>query len=766
MSSSGQVLIVGSKVSSLVGRLEAQGYTCTSGPANGVGEFAHVRPDVIVLSTPPRSASTTLAHLRKHEALRSVPVLLDHRGGSAQVVAGLDVDGVAESREALERLISASVRARRLSERERLVRHRLELLLEVSRSRQSFRALASTVASRLQTALGCTEVTLLVLEGEGPRKAFLIGVRAQTQVDLAVAPVIRKALETRHPLESNGTWVHPCAVEQPGIAAFVLKRTAAFDSEERDFLNAVAVALSHALEHELAQANINKTRAALEAAYLDRYRELAEANRRLNALDRRKNELLAVLSHDLRAPLNVLIGHAWMLLDDAKLSNAHRPSVEVIQRTSKKVLELVETLLEKSRGEDGHIVLFTKTMDVAETCQEAVAELQILAKEKRVALRVEAPLSLMVLGDEQKIRQVLQNLITNALQYARGATQIVVRARLTPHTKGPVALVEVRDDGHVKDPNDVLLAFERSTGLGLSICRDFIERHGGEIWAEAPPSGGAVFAFTLPMSRDTAAHRPGRTTEAPLILLVEDDPVSARVCSLGLSGHYRVEVARDGDEGLSRAKHLKPDLIVMDLFMPNRDGLDTLKALKAHRETAHIPVVLISAHPDLPQTLRTLDVGPTDYLTKPFPLNALLTKVNAVLRRSAVLTAGPGNDAETGLFDQLGVVNRLDQEMSRSARYARPLTLVALKPTLPPGDRVRALAGVVRHELRAPDVVGHLGHGVLVAILPETPADAAKVLSERLCTLLSDHGVVYRSRVIDVPGNSESAEQLLEQLLS
>jgi PleD family two-component response regulator len=205
----------------------------------------------------------------------------------------------------------------------------------------------------------------------------------------------------------------------------------------------------------------------------------------------------------------------------------------------------------------------------------------------------------------------------------------------------------------------------------------------------------------------------------------------------------------------------------MDVFMPNRDGLDTLKALRSSPDTSHIPVVLISANPDLAGTLNTLEGGPVDFLAKPFALKTLLTTVNMVLKRSAVLTAsGPGNDRETGLFDHVGVVNRLEQEMSRSVRYARPLTVVVLKPTMPPGDRVKALAGIVRHELRSPDVVGHLGQGVLATILPETPSDMARPLISRLCVLLQDHGVAYRSRLIDVRDDTASAEQILEQLLS
>lgn len=774
MPSAGRVLVIGSRSGALVERLAARGYDCETAEKVTALKKVAVKPDAVVLATPARSARTALAAIRENVTLRAVPVLVDGTGDKPQALAKLGADSVATSLEELERQLQAAIRARRLEGHDELVRRRLELLLEITRSGVGglrVEQLVPVVARRLKDALGCDQVSVLQLEGTGPRKAWLVDESGRTAVDLAVTPTLRRALETREPVSTDGGWVYPIASEGD-VAAIQLRRAVAFEREERDFLDAVGVALASVVERQRAQETVAKTRATLETAYLDRFHELVEANNRLKALDRKKNELLSVLSHDLRAPLNVLLGHAHILLTDADISASQKYSAETIQRTVRKVLDLVETLLEKSRTDEKHIVLFTRTMDVSETCQDTVRELQILAKEKGLALRCEAPMSLPVLGDEQKIRQVVQNLVTNAMKHAAQATQIVVRARLKTRPDGDVALVEVKDDGKVRDPNELLLAFDQSKGLGLSICREFVDRHGGEIWAEAPPEGGALFSFTLPIKVERDAVRaPPRLQQqdAPLVLLAEDDPVFQRIASMALAGHYRVETARDGNEAVARAKSLSPDVIVMDVFMPNRDGLDALRELQRLPETSRIPVVLISSNPELATKLNPTELGAVDHLTKPFPLSVLLTRVSTVLQRAQAggrAVAAPGNDLDTGLFDQLGIVNRLDQEISRSVRYGRPLTLAVLKPVMPPGDKIRACAALVRRELRAPDVVGHLGGGLLAVILPETPGDGARPLIGRLCSLLEGEHVSYRPRIADIRDASQGAEQVLEQLLA
>jgi signal transduction histidine kinase/CheY-like chemotaxis protein len=765
------VLILGARTPGLAAELTSRGFECEASgkAADALKSISAKRPDAIVISLSTRTANAALKALKENPSARGVPLLFDGAEVPAKTLGKLEVDVVTRSLDELEQQLLASLRARRVADRDELVRRRLELLLEITRAsvdRTALQRLAEMVAQRLKASLGCEQARVLQLEGDGPRKAVLVDEQTRTPIDLAVSPTIRRALEAREPVGADGTWVHPIPHEPDLFAALVLKRATPFEQEERDFLAAVAVALANASERVEAMASVNKTRTSLESAYLERFRELQEANQRLKALDRRKNELLAVLSHDLRAPLNVQLGHAHILLTDAGLAGGLKPSAEAIQRSSRKMLELVESLLEGSRQEDGRIVLFTKAMDVAETCQEAVNDLQILAGERRIKLRVEAPLSLEVVGDEQKIRQVLQNLVTNALKHAHEATTVVVRARLKPQPDGDVALVEVRDDGVVQDANALLLAFDRASGLGLSICRDYVERHGGEIWAEAPSTGGALFSFTLPIRQGKPARKPSAQTGAPLVLLAEDDPVFARVCTMGLSGHYRVEVARDGNEAVAKATSLSPDLIVMDVFMPNRDGLDALRELQQTPATAQIPVLLISAHADLSEKLRALELGHIDTLTKPFSLSQLLTRVGGAIKRSRHEVAAVGVDSDTGLFDQLGLVNRLEQELSRSGRYGRALTVGVLKPEHTGTTAPSVLAATLRQGLRSPDAVAHLGGGVFAFVLPETALARAREVGDRLTLALEKSGSRYTAKVIDVREGAHGAEALLEQLLA
>jgi PleD family two-component response regulator len=253
---------------------------------------------------------------------------------------------------------------------------------------------------------------------------------------------------------------------------------------------------------------------------------------------------------------------------------------------------------------------------------------------------------------------------------------------------------------------------------------------------------------------------------APLVLLAEGDPVFARVCTMGLSGHYRVEHAKDGNEAVTRAKALTPDVIVMDVFMPNRDGLDALRELQRTPSTADIPVLLISGHPDLSDKLRALDLGHVDTLTKPFSLSQLLTRVGDTVKRRATKVAAVGVDAETGLFDQLGLVNRLDAELSRSGRYGRALSVGVLRPVGSANGKIASCSAIMRRELRAPDMVGHLGGGVFAVLLPETSLGDARQLVNRLCGLLEGEGLSWQTRLVDVREGTQGAEALLERLLA
>ncbi len=771
-----RILIVGGRPAAKVARrLEERGYVCVAASgAQAVPAAAALQPDAVVLTGPWGPAPGILATLRAQPTLRSVPFLAD-APESGRPARGLEVDGVARSAVALERKLVIALRARELVRKEELSRHRLEVLLEITRlacdSRDAEQLLVRT-ALRLKEVLPCEQVSVLIFEEGPPVQSRLLDpvTGSQTSVDLALSPAMRNAVTTRTASHSDATLVQPLADADEVAGAFLLRRASGgWSNDDRDFIAAVAGAVSRSVYNTRLYESLQGQRSALESAYLDRYRELGEANRRLKAADKLKDDVLALVSHDVRAPLNVLLGHGRLLLDSKDLKDAHRPSVETTVRMGKKILGLVESLLDKARTDGQPLKLEKRVFDLSLVCTDTVEELQILAREHNLVLQAEVPMSIDVLGDELKLRQVLQNLITNAFAHAIAATRVLVRCTPMRQLDGARVRVVVEDDGVGLPEEQLLGMFDRfgHMGLGLTICRDFVGLHGGEIWAEKGTPKGTSFVFTLPLEPPAPVGRP-EGTGAPLVLIAEHDVQVSQLCQLSLRGHYRIELAKDGPEAVAKALSLLPDLVLIDLFLPKLDGLQTIKALTDNPQTAKLPLMLISGHKDLGEKVRALNVGAIDVLPRTFEPRELLTRVTAALgrsRTSPTTQVQPGNDPTTGLFDQLGVVTRLEEELSRSNRYDRPLTIAVLKPSIPPKEKTAACAAIVRNELRTPDVLGHLGNGVLVVVLPETPLEPARGLTARLCALLEAQGVGYSVRLVALAGD-QTAAAALELLLA
>ncbi len=765
-----RILVVGGRPASGVARrLEESGHRCVaSEAAKALESAAKLEPQAVVLTGPWGSAPKLLARLRSDARLKHLPIVAD--GSASRPGAGLEFDAVARSVAELEQTVTAALRARQAVAKEDVARARLEALLEITRlacDSRDAEMLLSTVADKLKAALRCEQVSALSLEGA---RARLIdpSTGAKTPVDLALTPAMRQAVATRSQAVTDKTLVQPLSDAEQVCGAFLLRRAEPWSLEEQQFVAAVAGAVARSVDNTRLYQSLQRERSELEAAYVDRYHALEEANRRLKAVDKLKDELLAVVSHDVRAPLQVLIGHGRLLLDSKDLKDQHRPSVETTVRMGKKILGLVESLLDKARTDAQPLALEKHLFDLAEVVSQTVEELQILAREQKVLLQAEAPMSVDVLGDELKVRQVLQNLITNALAHATGATKVKVRCTPVRTPDGTHARVVVEDDGAGVSEEQLPKLFDRYTrsGLGLTICKDFIGLHGGEIWAQRGTPKGTTFVFTLPLQAGAlpaAEATPVPAVGAPRVLVALNDPQLLQQCDLALRGSYRLEHARDGDEALEKARRQPPDLVIVDLFLPRRDGLETIKALGERPETAKIPLLLLSSRSDLGRQL-----PPTvEVLPRPFEPQALLTRARSSLaRRGGTQTSvGPGNDPHTGLFDQLGLVTRLEEELSRAGRYDRPLTIAVLKPLVPPRERTAELATVVRNELRTPDLLGHLGNGVLVVLLPETALEPARGLTARLCQLLEAQGVGYSARLDELRGQ-QTAAAALESLLA
>jgi len=698
-------------------------------------------------------------------------------------------------------------------ERERRIAERMAMLLDITQAATSsleLEQILKIAVEKVSQVLPTDRCSVVLVDSPSSSEAVVMATRERDDyrpitIDLSKYPELRRSLQTREatyiedaledplmadvmpaiaPLAVKSILVQPLISQDDLVGALFLRlsrRRGAFGPEEQEFAKAVAAALANSVRNAKLHASVQKKRDDLELAYVERYRELSEANRRLRELARFKDELIAIISHDLRAPLQVTLGHGRML-EDAHLPGDLRTSAEAIVRQSRKILKMVESLLDRGKGEQARVALDVQLLDVGRVARDCAFELEILAAERGVTLKAHTPERLPVMGDELKLREVLQNLITNGLEHAAKKGNVLVEGEVLNRPDGPAIKIVVQDDGPGMPEEQMHLVFDRyrhgpgGTGLGLAICKEFVELHGGEIWAERPADGGCAFVFTLPLAKEDRKVAPklqALSGEQPRVLIVEDEPDIAAVLEGILRKRYRVEVARDGREGVAKVHALHPDLVVMDVFLPHLDGLDAVISLKASSDTADIPVILVSAQVGVADRVRALNLGAVDYLAKPFHASELLQRAERALsvdRRHATAAQEaeaptPVADAETGLLDRRGLVARLTQEAARARRYGRPLSLAVARTDAVHPELLRTAAARMRERLRQPDVLAHLGHGTFAALLPECTSEQALAVFGRVeSDLRASTSLHCEVEVAEVPGR-ELPEAVLDHLL-
>lgn len=815
----GRVLVIGARTASavLASRLSENGFQCAvAEDIEGVPQVAgNLQPEVILLATAAKRAAETLEGLRGIAQLRNVPVLADAtRVRSAEALKKLSVDGIIRGSEEMVPRLEAALRAGRLRETEERTRLRMGMLLEITEAATSsleLEAILRIAVDKVGRVTGSDRCSVVLVEGSHARTGTVVATQedpslVQLQIEISRYPELRRALETRQPVlieraENDplmaevrpnivavgvrSVLVQPLVCQDELLGALFLRHSRAgtnFGRDEQAFAQAVAAVLANSIRNARLHTALKRKREDLELAYVERYRELTDANRRLKELNRLKDEIIAVCSHDLRAPLQVLLGHGRLLLDST-LAADQKQSVEAMIRQGRKILGLVESLLERGKGEAARLSIEPRKLDMAVLCKESTTELNILAAQRGITLRAEAAESLMLIGDEVKLHEVLQNLITNAIHHAKDAGTVVVRATRLTRPDGDAVKITVQDDGPGIPPDEVHLVFDRyrhgpkGTGLGLAICKEFVELHGGEIWAENAIEGGCIFVFTLPMAQEAPRKSQAPVAvepQQPRVLVVEDEAEIAAVLAEVLRSRYRVEVARDGQEGVAKARNMRPDLVVMDVFLPKLDGLEATVALKSSTDTAQIPVILLSAHQGVAEKVRALNLGAVDYMSKPFNAMELLNRTERALKSAQSpgevvspmpVTLRSGSDPGTNLYDKRGLLVKLEVEVSKSRRYHRPMCVAVLRPERPQPDMPKGATDVLRKQLRTPDAVAHMGAGVFAMMLPECDVAGARAVFQRLLPdLQSATGIAYQQAVADVSQDSDSVGRILDKL--
>lgn len=392
----------------------------------------------------------------------------------------------------------------------------------------------------------------------------------------------------------------------------------------------------------------------------------------LSRLDRLKDEFLATTSHELRTPLNGIIGLAESLSAGAlgSLNQATRTQLEMIASSGRRLNNLVNDILDLSRLKNRDITLRRQAVDLRALVDAVLAVTQPLIHGRQLALVNAIPADLPPAdGDEDRLQQVLFNLVGNAIKFTDHG-EIAISA-----AAGPTGLeVAVRDTGigiPAAKLESIFAAFEQvdsaadrrhgGVGLGLGISRHLVELHGGRLWAESSPVPGATFRFTLPMASvaarplpntgaidqlrpPTPALPPPVTTacapakapdpEAPHILAVDDDPVNLQVVvnHLGMEG-MAVSTVASGREALALLDQGQTfDLVLLDVMMPGMTGYEVCCHLRQRYNAAELPVIMLTARNRLADLSEGLSSGANDYLGKPFAREELLARVRAQLR--------------------------------------------------------------------------------------------------------------------------------------
>jgi PAS domain S-box-containing protein len=384
--------------------------------------------------------------------------------------------------------------------------------------------------------------------------------------------------------------------------------------------------------------------------------EAQRARKGAEAANRAKSEFLSRMSHELRTPLNAMLGFAQLLELDRKQPLAPHQLAWTAQmrHAGWHLLHMINDTLDLSRIESGHIDLEPRALDLGELVEQARTLLAGQAAERRVSIDVHLGSGARaVIGDATRVKQILTNLISNAVKYNVEGGQVIVTSRRSE--AGRVA-VDVIDAGPGMGPEQLEQLFQpfnrlgrehgpiEGTGIGLVISLRLAELMGGALSAKSQPGLGSTFTLELPRAASEPAVTQGDESEGlvepagyrrRLVIYVEDNETNAEVMRgiLALRPQVQLQVCPLGLDGLAAIRAQRPSLVLLDMQLPDVDGLELLRHLQGDEDTSEIPVIVVSADATESRIAEAVAAGATHYLTKPVNVAQFLAVLDALLEQ-------------------------------------------------------------------------------------------------------------------------------------
>lgn len=433
--------------------------------------------------------------------------------------------------------------------------------------------------------------------------------------------------------------------------------------------------------------------------------QLARKNQELERLNNEVMELthsrlvfFTNISHELRTPLTLIADPVEMLLDDRSIKGKSRELLQMVQRNALSLQQLVGSILDFRKIQNGKMELSLSRFDLPEVLQQWTGDFAMTAQRKKIHLQLDtthfsSPSD--IVADKEKLARIVFNLLSNALKYTPAGGFIHVSLA----DEGERLRLEVKDSGKGVDKEELTKVFERffqakgaasGTGIGLALVKSFVDLHHGEVRAESEPGKGTCFIILLPRQQEGFVEEPQSAAadksssfsddgtlqyiddgerhggklqqlisehgEKPTILIIDDNNDIRQYERTLLQDDYFVLEASDGKEGLEIARKEVPDLVICDVMMPVMDGLEFTQQLKTNTATSHIPVIMLTAKNLEEHRAEGYEQGADSYITKPFHSKVLLARVENLLHQRAHLRQ---------LFAQGAAEGKETEEVSR-----------------------------------------------------------------------------------------------------